>query len=103
MDPLQSRHRLRSTEAATEATLPAISDGNAAPAGRPLARDQSRQEQGILATQASDHHPIEKGKRMSALSTDALDQLFVHTQTHNDFTSKPVPKATLRRLYDLMK
>jgi 3-hydroxypropanoate dehydrogenase len=40
---------------------------------------------------------------MSALSTDALDQLFVHARTHNGFTSEPVPEATLRRLYDLMK
>jgi 3-hydroxypropanoate dehydrogenase len=69
----------------------------------PLARGQSRQEQGILDTQASDHHPIEKGKCMSALSTNALGQLFVHARTHNGFTSEPVPEATLRRLYDLMK
>ena len=40
---------------------------------------------------------------MSALSTNALDQLFVHARTHNGFTSEPVPEATLRRLYDLMK
>ncbi len=40
---------------------------------------------------------------MPTLSTEALDQLFVHARTHNGFTPEPIPEATLRRLYDLMK
>jgi 3-hydroxypropanoate dehydrogenase len=40
---------------------------------------------------------------MSALSTEALDQLFVHARTYNGFRSEPIPDATLQRLYELMK
>jgi 3-hydroxypropanoate dehydrogenase len=40
---------------------------------------------------------------MPALSTEALDQLFVHARTHNGFNSEPIPETTLRRLYGLMK
>ena len=31
------------------------------------------------------------------------EQLFDHARTHNGFTAEPVPEATLRRLYDMMK
>jgi 3-hydroxypropanoate dehydrogenase len=31
------------------------------------------------------------------------EQLFDHARTHNGFTAEPVPEATLRQLYDLMK
>ena len=31
------------------------------------------------------------------------EQLFEHARTHNGFTPEPVPEATLRRLYELMK
>jgi len=31
------------------------------------------------------------------------EQLFDHARTHNAFTAEPVPEATLRQLYDLMK
>ncbi|WP_291993179.1 malonic semialdehyde reductase [Candidatus Accumulibacter sp. ACC003] len=40
---------------------------------------------------------------MPALSTEALDQLFVEARTHNGFAPEPIPEATLRRLYNLMK
>lgn len=40
---------------------------------------------------------------MSALSPAALDQLFVAARTHNGFAPAPIPEATLRQLYDLMK
>ena len=40
---------------------------------------------------------------MPALTAEALDQLFVHARTHNAFAPDPIPEATLRRLYDLMK
>lgn len=38
-----------------------------------------------------------------ALNDAALDQLFREARTHNGFTSEPVPEATLRALYDLLK
>jgi 3-hydroxypropanoate dehydrogenase len=31
------------------------------------------------------------------------EQLFDHARTHNGFNAEPVPEATLRRLYDMMK
>ena len=31
------------------------------------------------------------------------EQLFDNARTHNGFTAEPVPEATLRRLYDMMK
>jgi 3-hydroxypropanoate dehydrogenase len=31
------------------------------------------------------------------------EQIFDNARTHNGFSSQPVPEATLRRLYDLMK
>lgn len=31
------------------------------------------------------------------------EQLFDHARTHNGFTAEPVPEATLRQLYELMK
>ena len=31
------------------------------------------------------------------------EQLFDHARTHNGFAPEPIPEATLRRLYDLMK
>ena len=31
------------------------------------------------------------------------EQLFDHARTHNGFTAEPVPEATLRQLYDMMK
>lgn len=31
------------------------------------------------------------------------EQLFDHARTHNGFSGEPVPEATLRQLYDLMK
>ena len=31
------------------------------------------------------------------------EQLFDTARTHNDFTAEPVPEATLRQLYDMMK
>ena len=40
---------------------------------------------------------------MPALNSEALDQLFVAARTHNAFAPEPIPEATLRRLYDLMK
>jgi 3-hydroxypropanoate dehydrogenase len=40
---------------------------------------------------------------MPALPAAALDQLFVHARTHNAFAPEPIPEATLRQLYDLMK
>lgn len=40
---------------------------------------------------------------MPALNEAALDQLFVSARTHNGFAPKPIPEATLRRLYDLLK
>ena len=39
----------------------------------------------------------------TALSAEDLDQLFVHARTHNTFAPEPIPEATLRRLYELMK
>ena len=40
---------------------------------------------------------------MPALTAEALDQLFISARTHNGFAAEPIPEATLRRLYDLMK
>ncbi|MBL8398451.1 MAG: malonic semialdehyde reductase [Candidatus Accumulibacter sp.] len=40
---------------------------------------------------------------MSALDVDVLGQLFSLARTHNGFTPDPIPEATLRHLYDLMK
>ena len=40
---------------------------------------------------------------MPALNSEALDQLFVAARTHNAFAPEPIPEASLRRLYDLMK
>ncbi|WP_313950233.1 malonic semialdehyde reductase [Accumulibacter sp.] len=40
---------------------------------------------------------------MSALTTEALDQLFIEARTHNGFAPEAIPEATLRRLYNLMK
>ena len=40
---------------------------------------------------------------MPALNSEALDQLFFAARTHNAFAPEPIPEATLRRLYDLMK
>ena len=40
---------------------------------------------------------------MPALTTEALEQLFVQATTHNGFAHEPIPESTLRRLYDLMK
>ena len=40
---------------------------------------------------------------MPALTAEALDQLFISARTHNGFAPEPIPEATLRRLYDLMK
>ena len=37
---------------------------------------------------------------MPALSTEALEQLFVQARTHNGFAHEPIPESTLRRLYD---
>ena len=31
------------------------------------------------------------------------EQLFDHARTHNGFASEPIPEATLRQLYDLLK
>jgi 3-hydroxypropanoate dehydrogenase len=39
----------------------------------------------------------------TALSGDALDQLFRNARTHNAWLDRPVPDALLRELYDLMK
>ena len=33
----------------------------------------------------------------------STEQLFDHARTHNGFSPEPVPEATLRRLYDMMK
>lgn len=40
---------------------------------------------------------------MSALSPQALDQLFRQARTHNDWRQERVPESTLRELYELMK
>lgn len=40
---------------------------------------------------------------MSALPATALAQLFTEARTHNGFRPEPIPEATLRQLYDLMK
>ncbi|WP_300449301.1 malonic semialdehyde reductase [Accumulibacter sp.] len=40
---------------------------------------------------------------MSALPSDALDQLFANARTYNGFSAEAIPESTLRRLYDLMK
>ncbi|MEF8699498.1 MAG: malonic semialdehyde reductase [Candidatus Accumulibacter sp. UW26] len=40
---------------------------------------------------------------MPPLPAAALDQLFVHARTHHAFFPEPIPEATLRHLYDLMK
>ena len=40
---------------------------------------------------------------MPALNSEALDQLFFAARTHNAFAPEPIPEATLRQLYDLMK
>ena len=37
------------------------------------------------------------------LDRHALDQLFLEARTHSHWTSDPVPEATLRRLYDLLR
>lgn len=38
-----------------------------------------------------------------ALNDTALDQLFRSARTHNGFKPEPIPEATLRALYDLLK
>jgi nitroreductase len=40
---------------------------------------------------------------MKRLEDAALDQLFLSARTYNAWLDKPVPEATLRALYDLMK
>ena len=40
---------------------------------------------------------------MPALTAEALDQLYISARTHDGFAAGPIPEATLRRLYDLMK
>ena len=40
---------------------------------------------------------------MTVLDSDALGQLFSLARTHNGFSAEPIPEATLRHLYDLMK
>lgn len=40
---------------------------------------------------------------MSALTPQAMDQLFRQARTHNGWRDEPVPESTLRELYDLMK
>ncbi|HPP48033.1 MAG TPA: malonic semialdehyde reductase [Accumulibacter sp.] len=40
---------------------------------------------------------------MNTLDSNALGQLFSLARTHNGFASEPIPEATLRHLYDLMK
>lgn len=40
---------------------------------------------------------------MTALPTTALAQLFTDARTHNGFRPEPVPEATLRQLYELLK
>jgi 3-hydroxypropanoate dehydrogenase len=40
---------------------------------------------------------------MTALDNAALDVLFRNARTHNGWQDKPVPEATLRALWDLMK
>lgn len=40
---------------------------------------------------------------MPRLDQTALHQLFLDARTHNGFTAEPVPEATLRALYDLLK
>lgn len=40
---------------------------------------------------------------MTALPANALAQLFTEARTHNGFRPEPIPEATLRQLYDLMK
>ena len=37
------------------------------------------------------------------LDRHALDQLFLEARTHSQWASDPVPEATLRRLYDLLR
>ena len=39
----------------------------------------------------------------TSLSSAALDQLFCEARTHNAFAREPVPEATLRHLYSVMK
>ena len=40
---------------------------------------------------------------MTALAPAALAQLFTEARTHNGFRPDPIPEATLRQLYDLLK
>ena len=40
---------------------------------------------------------------MAALPATALAQIFTDARTHNGFAPEPIPEATLRQLYDLMK
>lgn len=40
---------------------------------------------------------------MQALPTPVLAQLFTEARTHNGFRPDPIPEATLRQLYDLLK
>lgn len=40
---------------------------------------------------------------MAALDAAALDVIFRNARTHNGWLDRPVPDATLRELYDLMK
>ena len=40
---------------------------------------------------------------MNTLPAAALAQLFTEARTHNGFRPEPIPEATLRQLYDLMK
>src|SRR5262245_36403748 len=42
-------------------------------------------------------------KQAKRLSQDSIDQLFHQARTHNGFRSKPVPRALLEDLYDLVR
>ena len=55
------------------------------------------------AARRGQNRPIVNPKRPSPTMNITTEQLFDNARTHNGFAAGPIPEATLRQLYDLVK